>query len=219
MSWVHAVCQIAPGKYVNFWGPHPIDHGYIEKIMSREDWFEADKECQPSMEEVMNEVQLRIKIVELATEIYSPKEHETLYIEVGDFYNQEKKKKETQYSLKYKNKNTEQVLTFHTGETLAILLQYILNHKTLLENEAKKFDMVNHPAHYGGEDNPLEVIKILEYHLTPNEFKGFCIGNAIKYLLRMKDCQFEDYKKCRWYVNHYIEQVEKKDAESKALKN
>ena len=33
-------------------------------------------------------------------------------------------------------------------------------------------EMVNHPPHYGGEDNPYEAIKVIdEWNL------GFCLGN------------------------------------------
>lgn len=68
-------------------------------------------------------------------------------------------------------------------------------------------EAVNHPAHYGGKDNPLEAIKVIEhYHL------GFCIGNVIKYLLRAgkKGDYLEDLKKAAWYLNREIEQTEKR---------
>lgn len=61
-------------------------------------------------------------------------------------------------------------------------------------------DSVNHPEHYGGEDNPYEAIKILEACLSPEEFRGFCRGNALKYLLRAeKKNGIEDYRKAEWY--------------------
>jgi hypothetical protein len=68
-------------------------------------------------------------------------------------------------------------------------------------------DAVHHPAHYGGEDNPYEVIKVLEAWLTPEELRGFCKGNAIKYVARAgkKGDAVEDIAKARWYVNWLVE--------------
>jgi hypothetical protein len=67
-------------------------------------------------------------------------------------------------------------------------------------------DAVNNPAHYGGADNPYEVIKVLEAWLTPEEFRGFCKGNIHKYLARanMKG-GVEDQKKAAWYANRLID--------------
>ena len=45
-------------------------------------------------------------------------------------------------------------------------------------------DSVDHPAHYGGKDDPYETIKVLEHRLSLEEFVGFCKGNAWKYLDR-----------------------------------
>lgn len=68
-------------------------------------------------------------------------------------------------------------------------------------------DMVNNPPHYtsGG----MEVIDILKAKLTPEEFKGFCKGNALKYLFRgeLKGKELEDYEKAQWYLNRLIDVV------------
>ena len=45
-------------------------------------------------------------------------------------------------------------------------------------------DSVDHPAHYGGKDNPHEAIKCIQAHLSVEEFRGFLKGNALKYLMR-----------------------------------
>jgi hypothetical protein len=58
---------------------------------------------------------------------------------------------------------------------------------------------VDHPVHYGGKDNPYEVIKVLQAWLTPEEFRGFCKGNVIKYHARTKDDPIEDAAKAAWY--------------------
>jgi len=64
---------------------------------------------------------------------------------------------------------------------------------------------VNHPAHYGGEDNPFEVVKVLEAWLTPAELLGWLKGSAIKYLARMGKKHGQpaarDAAKAEWYAN------------------
>lgn len=63
-------------------------------------------------------------------------------------------------------------------------------------------DQVNHPAHYGGEDNPYEAIKVIEAWGL-----GFCLGNTVKYISRAgkKGSALEDLKKAAWYLNHEID--------------
>lgn len=68
--------------------------------------------------------------------------------------------------------------------------------------------MVDHPAHYGGENNPYEVIKVLyAWGLD----KSFCLGNAVKYIARhdKKGASLEDLKKARWYLDEEIKQKER----------
>lgn len=72
-------------------------------------------------------------------------------------------------------------------------------------SEAK--EAVDHPAHYGGEDDPYEVIEVLEaWHL------GFHLGNVVKYIARAgkKGDLLEDLKKARWYLDRYIALLEKR---------
>jgi hypothetical protein len=59
-------------------------------------------------------------------------------------------------------------------------------------------ETVNHPRHYGGEDNPYEAIKVIE-----DWGLGFCLGNALKYILRAKHkgTEQEDLQKALWYLN------------------
>jgi hypothetical protein len=60
---------------------------------------------------------------------------------------------------------------------------------------------VDHPDHYGGKDDPHEVIKVLESWLTPEEFVGFLKGNVIKYQARArKKAGAQDYAKAAWYA-------------------
>jgi len=63
-------------------------------------------------------------------------------------------------------------------------------------------DKVNHPDHYGGSDNPYEAIKVIEAWGL-----GFCLGNAIKYILRAgcKGDRVEDLRKAVWYLQREID--------------
>lgn len=70
--------------------------------------------------------------------------------------------------------------------------------------KAKPKEAVDHPAHYGGKNNPYEAIKVIEAWGL-----GFCVGNAVKYLARAgkKDPakELEDLKKAVWYLQYEIE--------------
>lgn len=67
---------------------------------------------------------------------------------------------------------------------------------------------VDHPAHYGGEDNPYEAIKVIEVWEL-----NFHRGQVVKYVARAgrKDPakELEDLKKAAWYLNREIEKMEK----------
>ena len=66
-------------------------------------------------------------------------------------------------------------------------------------------DAVDHPAHYGGADNPYEAIKVIEaWNL------GFNLGNAVKYISRHehKGTALEDLKKAKWYLEREIQGLE-----------
>ena len=61
---------------------------------------------------------------------------------------------------------------------------------------------VNHPAHYGGKDNPYEAIKVIEAWKL-----GFNLGNTVKYVARAerKNAPIEDLEKARWYLDREIQ--------------
>ena len=66
-------------------------------------------------------------------------------------------------------------------------------------------EAVNHPQHYGGENNQYEAIKVIEaWELD------FCLGNTVKYISRAgkKDNIVQDLKKAKWYLEHKIAQLE-----------
>ena len=78
---------------------------------------------------------------------------------------------------------------------------------------------VNHPAYYGGADNPYEAIKVLrEWQLDKDAY----LWNVGKYLSRAghKDgnSQLQDLTKARWYLHYKIRLLEEqqKVAESVA---
>jgi hypothetical protein len=65
--------------------------------------------------------------------------------------------------------------------------------------DEEEWDMVNNPQHY--HKNGMEVIDIIEA-FTPDSY-SYCMGNAIKYLLRHQDKgkPVQDLEKCIWYIN------------------
>ena len=67
--------------------------------------------------------------------------------------------------------------------------------------------MVNHPQHYGGEDNVYEAIEVIEAWDL-----GFHLGNTVKYISRAgkkgTDKELQDLKKALWYLQRKIENLE-----------
>ncbi len=71
-------------------------------------------------------------------------------------------------------------------------------------------DNVNHPKHY--TNGSIECIDAIEAALTPEEFRGYCKGNAMKYIWRESlKGKTEDFKKAKWYVNRAIAAAEKQE--------
>lgn len=85
----------------------------------------------------------------------------------------------------------------------------ILNPKQILKDLPAKIkkDMVNHPSHYGGADNPYETIKVMERRLTREEFIGAMKFNVYKYNDRAleKGDELENYMKAQFYQNYLVE--------------
>lgn len=68
-------------------------------------------------------------------------------------------------------------------------------------------DVVNHPKHY--TSGKIEVIKIMEDQLTPEEYRGYIKGQVIKYITRERYKNgLEDLKKARWYLDRLIKKME-----------
>lgn len=74
-----------------------------------------------------------------------------------------------------------------------------------------KKELVNHPEHYGGKENPHEVIKVIRAWEL-----GFSLGNAVKYIARAgkKDPskRIEDLHKAMWYLQEEINNEYEKSA-------
>jgi hypothetical protein len=68
-------------------------------------------------------------------------------------------------------------------------------------------DAVNHPAHYGGEDDPYEVIKVAEAWGFDEDAYLF---QVLKYIRRDKNDQLEDLKKAQFFLSRRIERLEGK---------
>ena len=70
-------------------------------------------------------------------------------------------------------------------------------------------EAVNHPDHYGGKDNPYEALKVMRAWMTDEEYRGFCRGNALKYLSRAgkknPDKAAEDLRKAAFYIQAEVD--------------
>ena len=62
-------------------------------------------------------------------------------------------------------------------------------------------ELIDHPKHYGGKDNPYETIKVIEAWGL-----GFNLGNVVKYISRAgkKDFLIQDLEKAKWYLEKEI---------------
>jgi hypothetical protein len=73
-----------------------------------------------------------------------------------------------------------------------------------------KIEAVDHPAHYGGADNPHEHVKCM---LAVGLDKDAFLYNATKYIWRFgkkgtPEDFLKDLKKAAWYLNQAIKQRE-----------
>tara|TARA_R100000664_G_C2758174_1_gene146859 strand:+ start:370 stop:735 length:366 start_codon:yes stop_codon:yes gene_type:complete len=68
----------------------------------------------------------------------------------------------------------------------------------------RKEEMVDHPIHYGGENNTYEAIKVIDAWGL-----NFNLGNTIKYISRAdkKINKKEDLEKAAWYLNREINKI------------
>jgi len=69
------------------------------------------------------------------------------------------------------------------------------------------FEQVNHPTHYN--TLPVETIDSIKSHMQAEEFRGYLVGNVLKYVGRYqyKGMPLKDLNKAAWYLNKLIEEV------------
>jgi hypothetical protein len=61
-------------------------------------------------------------------------------------------------------------------------------------------DNVNSPSHY--RQGGIECIDAIQSALTPEEFRGYCKGNALKYVWRERHKGGdESLRKAQWYLD------------------
>lgn len=67
--------------------------------------------------------------------------------------------------------------------------------------EEPETPVIDHPAYYGGADDPYEAIKVIEAWGL-----GYNLGNALKYISRAgkKGDALTDLRKARWYIDREI---------------
>ncbi len=74
----------------------------------------------------------------------------------------------------------------------------------IIDKSPERHEAVDHPAHYNAAG--IECIQAIDAALTDEEFRGFCKGNALKYIWREKHKGGnEDLKKAAWYLNELIQ--------------
>ena len=67
-------------------------------------------------------------------------------------------------------------------------------------------DNVNSPSHY--KQGKIECIEAIQSALTEEEFRGYCKGNALKYIWREKHKgKEESINKALWYLNYMMQCV------------
>lgn len=78
----------------------------------------------------------------------------------------------------------------------------------LLSNEI--IDLVNSPPHYKLNGLDIESVDVIRAVLTAEEFRGWCKGNAIKYLMRLgkKDKEIQDARKSIKFLEWLVKELE-----------
>lgn len=81
-------------------------------------------------------------------------------------------------------------------------------------------EMVNHPNHYGGEDNPYEVIKVCEAWGLDGDAYLF---NVVKYVARAgkkdKNKEIEDLKKAEFYLKRKLMNLQINQFTNETIRN
>ncbi|MFW0772504.1 DUF3310 domain-containing protein [Paenarthrobacter nitroguajacolicus] len=93
---------------------------------------------------------------------------------------------------------------FDTSDTV---IHFGTQELILAEHPTVADDPVNHPAHYGGADDPYEVIKVAE---AWGFDKDAYLFNVLKYIARAgkKGATLQDHKKAHFYLGRKIQRLE-----------
>lgn len=69
---------------------------------------------------------------------------------------------------------------------------------------------INHPDHYGGQENTYEAIKVIEAWQL-----GFNLGNTLKYIARAgkkdNNTTLQDLQKAKWYLERQIQSLQSQE--------
>ena len=105
--------------------------------------------------------------------------------------------------LKYNNVYTEDIMEKIKDEIHRIV-ELFEEEPELEYKESNVSSTLSRPAHYGGEENPFEAIKII-HHYNLN----FNLGNIIKYTLRCgkKDEAIKELEKIKQYADFEIQRL------------
>lgn len=86
------------------------------------------------------------------------------------------------------------------GQSVGVIADRV---EKVVNSKMEAVDMVNHPPHYKLA-NGMESIDVIRAVLSPEEYKGWCKGNALKYQFRAgkKDPakESEDYRKAEFFL-------------------
>ena len=77
--------------------------------------------------------------------------------------------------------------------------------RVFVEENSENEDNVNSPNRYKLAGLDVEVIDVIRASMSPEEFKGYCKGNVIKYVTREnKKNGMEDLRKAKKYLEYAI---------------
>ena len=78
-----------------------------------------------------------------------------------------------------------------------------------IDERKESGDTIKNPSHYELQGlEPYQSIDVIKSVLK-TQFKAFCIGNALKYLIRAENKNgLEDYKKAKVYLDWIIKEME-----------
>ena len=80
--------------------------------------------------------------------------------------------------------------------------------KTKAKSTAKA-DVVNHPKHYGGDEDPFEVIKVIEGTMLPDEVIGAYKFEIARYMRRHRQKGgMSSILKAQFYMNRLVMYIE-----------